>query len=427
MESKLPHPVEQRAVDTIDGVSVASLISQFDSPLYVYSLSSIKEQYEKMASAFKIFPHRIHYAIKAMNNLAILKFIYSLGASADTVSVEEIEFCLKVGFTPDRIIFTPSGPSEKDIDYALTRNIMITIDNFQNIEYIGKKYGSAHPISIRINPEVLSGGDEKISVAGKQSKFGLGMNKIEEAKVLCAKYSIPIVGLHIHTGSDISNAEEYFQAVDNLVKVALTFEKLQFIDLGSGFHVPYKPHDEHDVETDMHNYAAEIQKRYLKLKEKFGSEDFVMKFEPGKFIVSKSGYLLVSASVVKNNNGVNFAIVDSGLNHLIRPMMYSKAYHYITNASNPTGEKHKYNVCGYICETDTFGAEREISEIRQGDVLIIHNAGAYGMTMASNYNCKLRPAEVAVYQGKATLVRRRETFEDLISTQCIVDLSPQAK
>ena len=409
-----------RATDAIGGVPVRELVEKFGSPLYVYDLEAVESQYSKLDTAFKGFEHRIHFAVKALPNLSVLSFIRSLGAGADTVSVEEIQCCLKAGFQPQDIIFTPSGPSEADIDFALGLDIMITVDNLQSLEYIGQKFGSAKTVSIRLNPEVFSGGDEKISVAGKQSKFGLGMNLVEEAKRVCAKYGVRIEGLHIHTGSDISNSSDYFQAVDNLVKVALTFPPLKFVDLGSGFKVVYNPENPEDKETDLCAYAAEIQKRHQVLKDAFHQEDFRMKFEPGKFIVCQSGYLLTTASVVKNTNGTNFVIVDSGMNHLIRPMMYSKAYHLITNASNPLGEKKEYSICGYICETDTFGAHRSVAEVRKGDIMMIHNAGAYCMSMASNYNCKLRPAEVAIYRGKHHLVRKRETIEDLLHNQILL-------
>ena|SRR3990167_8467446 len=407
---------------SIGGVSVASLVEQFGSPLYVYDLETIRAQFHKMQSAFKDFNHSIHFAVKSMNNISILRFINGLGACADTVSVEEIETALKAGFTPSQIIFTPSGPSHADIDFALSRQIMITVDNLDGLEYIGQKYGATAAVSIRINPEVFAGGDDKISVAGKESKFGLAMSSMDTAKAIAAKYNTKIVGLHIHTGSDISSSSDYFEAVDNLIKVASTFETLDFLDLGSGFKVIYNPENPEDHETDLVEYGQRIKAIHDQMKSHFKNDKFQMKFEPGKYIVCSSGHLVITANVVKETNGVNFVIVDSGLNHLIRPMMYAKAYHKITNATNIEGPKTEYNVCGYICETDTFGSNRLLHKVSPGDQLIIHNAGAYGMTMASNYNCKPRPAEVAVLSGKATLVRRRETFEEIIHTQVIVDL-----
>jgi diaminopimelate decarboxylase len=406
----------------IGGVSVASLVQEFGSPLYAYDLESIRSQFQKMKSAFEGFNHSLHFAVKSMNNISVLKFIKNLGACADTVSVEEIEICLCAGFETKQIIFTPSGPSTADIDYALGKGIMITIDNLVGLEYIGQKYGGDAAVSIRLNPEVLSGGDDKICVAGKQSKFGLAMSSIDAAKAIATKYGTKVVGLHIHTGSDISSSSDYFEAVDNLIKVASTFETLDFLDLGSGFKVTYNPEDPKDKETNLVDYGTRIKDIHDQMKSHFKNEKFEIKFEPGKFIICKSGNLIVTANVVKETNGVQFVIVDSGLNHLIRPMMYAKAFHKITNASKIEGPESEYNICGYICETDTFGSKRTLHAVSPGDHLIIHNAGAYGMTMASNYNCKPRPAEVAISGGKANLVRKRETFEEIIKTQVIIDL-----
>ena len=405
----------------LTSVSIPELISKYGSPLYIYDVEIMRKQYTKLKSAFKNFKNDLHFAVKALPNVSVLSFLRSLGAFVDTVSVEEIKLCMKAGFVQNQIIFTPSGPSEPDIDFALDQGIMITVDNLQSIEYIGQKYGSSRPISIRLNPEVLSGGDEKISVAGKQSKFGLAMGNVDKAKDLCKKYQLRVEGIHIHTGSDISSSSDYFQAVDNLVSVALTFENLKFVDLGSGFKIVYNPENEADKETNLDAYAEDILKRFNALKDKFKDEEFTMKFEPGKFIVSDSGYLITTATVVKNSNETDFVIVDSGLNHLIRPMMYSKAFHKITNHSNPQGEKKKYNVCGYICETDTFGTGRLLNEVRKGDHIVIHNAGAYCMSMASNYNCKCRPAEIIIQNGKDFLVRNRESFEDIIRHQILID------
>lgn len=412
------HPVLGSSVGSIP---VADLISRHGSPLYVYDLGSISGQYAKMSQAFSSFNHKIQYAVKALNNSSILKYVASLGAGADTVSVEEIELCLRAGFEAKDIIFTPSGPSESAIDFAFSKNVMITVDNFQSIEYIGRVYGEKYPISIRLNPEVFAGGDEKISVAGLNSKFGLAIDKLEGALKICKQYSVPVVGLHIHTGSDIGESDNYFKAVNRVVDLALSLGNLQFIDLGSGFKVSYHPEDQSFKDTDIDEYASKIKTLHQKLVEKFGNPEFEFKFEPGKYLVGKSGYFLTTATVVKENNGYHFVILDSGLNHLIRPMMYGKAYHYIENISNPEGKVKKYQVCGYICETDTFGSDRLLTEVRPGDTIVIHNAGAYCMTMASNYNSKGRPAEVAILDGVDYLIRRRETFEDLVRSEVVAD------
>jgi diaminopimelate decarboxylase len=226
------------------------------------------------------------------------------------------------------------------------------------------------------------------------------------------KYGIRIIGLHQHTGSDIKDAEPFLQVADILFEAAKHFPDLEIIDLGGGFKVSYMPGD---AVTDMELLGNKISERFKKFCQEYGRE-LQLWFEPGKFLVSESGCLLVTTTVVKEDPARNFVHVDSGLNHLIRPMMYG-SYHHILNVSNPTGEEKPYNVVGYICETDTFASDRLLPEVSQGDVLAFLNAGAYGFTMSSNYNARLRPAEVLVDNGEAKLVRRRETLEDLLLTQ----------
>ncbi len=228
-----------------------------------------------------------------------------------------------------------------------------------------------------------------------------------------------ITGVHMHTGSDIYDIDAFLRATEILFNVALTFKDLEYIDFGSGFKVPYK---EGDIETDIIELGQKLSKRFNSFCDDFGRELTLM-FEPGKFLVSEAGQFLAQVNVVKQTTSTVFAGIDSGLNHLIRPMFYD-AYHHIENISNPTGKKRFYTVVGYICETDTFGANRRISEIKEGDILCFKNAGAYCFTMASNYNSRYRPAEVLVYKNKDYLIRERETLDDLLSrqTQVSIDL-----
>ena len=417
------HPIskEEAALlntNHIAGVSIDDLVQKYGSPLYVYDLESIRSQYLNLVKAFGGFKHQIHYAVKANSSMSILKFISSLGASVDTVSVAEIKCCLQAGFRPENIVFTPSGPSPQDLEFAINNSIIMVLDNKQVIEWIGKTFKKPIDIAIRLNPLVFTGGDDKISVAGENSKFGMDSKTVEEVKTICKQYGLNIVGVHIHTGSDISDKEKYMQAIDFLVKIAIGFDSLKFVDLGSGFKVSYHSGDKKDKDTNLEEYSKDIHSKLQCLIDKF---DLQVKFEPGKYIVGKSGYLITTAEVVKEANGHNFVIVDSGLNHLIRPMMYSKAFHYIHNASNLNGAHKKYNVCGYVCETDNFGLDRDLSEVRPGDKIIIHNAGAYGFTMASNYNLRCRPAEVAIKDKNHFLIRQRESFEDILKHQLIIN------
>jgi diaminopimelate decarboxylase len=409
---------------TLSGVEVDTLVQQYGSPLYVYDVDRITHQFTKMTNSFKLFPHKIHFAVKALTNVSIVKHLGKLGCGVDAVSAGEIQVALKAGVPAENIIFTPSGPSQYALDLAYKLGVMITLDSLSSLRYWGENYVDK-PCAIRINPHVLAGGDDKISVAGIDSKFGISMNFIDQIMEIVNEYGIIVEGLHIHTGSDISNGNDYFDAVDRLITVSSQFQDLTFLDFGSGFKLRYhKPNSPTDNETDLDNYADMLKQRWESIKEKEGKE-LEFRFEPGKYLVGDAGYFITTANVVKEGPVCTFVSVNSGLNHLIRPMMYSKAYHKITNVSNPEGELKKYNVVGYICETDTFGTDRMLNEVRAGDHIVLHNAGAYCFTMASNYNMRERPAEVAVRSGVHKLITKRETFEDMVKNQIDVDFDTE--
>jgi diaminopimelate decarboxylase len=400
-------------------VEVETLISEYGSPLYVYDVERITSQYNKMCSIFKVFPHKIHFACKALTNVSILKHLGKLGSGIDAVSPGEVSIALKAGIQPENIIFTPSGPSKEEIKLAFDLNLMITLDSLSSLKHWGEHYNTK-PVSIRINPHVMSGGDEKISVAGIDSKFGISIDFKERIVNIVEEYGIKVEGLHIHTGSDISKESDYFDAVDRLISISHLFKDLKFLDFGSGFKLSYQKPDCDDTETDLEEYTVHLKERWDKIKDSQGKE-LEFRFEPGKFLVGDAGYFITTCNVVKQGPVCNFVSVNSGLNHLIRPMMYAKAYHKISNVSNPEGELKKYHVVGYICETDTFGKDRMLNEVREGDLIVLHNAGAYCYTMASTYNTRERPAEVAVKSGVHKLINKRETFEDLTRNMVEVD------
>jgi diaminopimelate decarboxylase len=297
--------------------------------------------------------------------------------------------------------------------------LRMNLDSLPLLEKFGQTYGNLFPICLRINPHIMAGGTLKISTGHKDSKFGISIEQAEEINEIVQKYDLNVVGLHQHTGSDFKNANVIIEAAEKLFELTFKyFPNIQFIDLGSGFKVAYK---EDDHVTDMEKLGKEVVKVFNNFCEKFGRE-VELWFEPGKFLVSESGYLLVNANIVKHNPARNFIGVDSGLNHLIRPMMYD-AYHEIINGSNLEGnEKELYDIVGYICETDTFGKDRLLPKTKEGDIMVIKNAGAYGFSMASNYNSRFRPAEVLIYNGKANLIRQRETMEDILKNQVVIDL-----
>jgi len=392
-----------------------SVAEAYGDPVYVYDSEKIKSQFNRLTTAFsKVKNLKLNYAAKALSNISILRLMNSLGSGLDTVSIQEVKLGLMAGFRPEDIIFTPNGVSLEEIEEAATLGVQINIDNLSILE----QFGSAQPdipVCIRINPHVMAGGNSKISVGHIDSKFGISIHQIPHLLRIVDLTQMKINGIHMHTGSDILDIDVFLYASEILFETAKSFKDLEFIDFGSGFKVPYK---EGDIQTNIEELGQKLSSRFNDFCKAYGKE-LTLAFEPGKFLVSEAGYFLAKVNVVKQTTSTVFAGIDSGFNHLIRPMLYG-ASHEIVNLSNPKGRERYYSVVGYICETDTFGNNRRISEISEGDLLCFKNAGAYCFTMASNYNSRFRPPEVLWYKGKAHLIRERENFDDLIRNQ--VDL-----
>ena len=398
----------------IGGIPITELVNSFDTPLYVYDANIIDRQYAHLKQAFSSCKTRINFACKALNNVKVMRHLHDLGACLDTVSIQEVWLGLKAGFTPEEIIYTPNCVSMEEIDLAVKEGVMINIDNISILEQFGLKYGNTVPICIRINPHVMAGGNINISTGHIDSKFGISIYQMRHVDRVVKNTGLNVIGLHMHTGSDIVDVDIFLRAADILFEQAEHFPDLTFIDFGSGFKVPYKP-DDHS--TDIEELGEKLTARFKEFCTEYGRE-LELWFEPGKFLVSQAGTFLVKVNVLKQTTAAMFVGVDSGLNHLIRPMLYN-GYHHITNVSNPEGALRLYTVVGYICETDTFGWDRKLNEVREGDILAFNNAGAYGMTMSSNYNSRFRPAEVLIKHGKAELIRRRETLDDILRNQIL--------
>jgi diaminopimelate decarboxylase len=402
----------------IQGIDSLDLCAHYGTPLYVYDAQIIENQYNILRGAFSSVPKlRINYAIKALTNLSVLKLMRRLGACVDCVSIEEVKICLSVGFTPEQIGYTPSGVQWSEIEEAVALNVKIHLDSVRLMQRFGERFGASVPVGLRLNPHVLAGGNFKISTAHEKSKFGISILQLADIHEVREKTGLIIEGLHQHTGSEIKEAEVFLQVAEIMLDAAKKFPDLRYLDFGGGFKVPYKPKEKG---TDMAHLGVAIGERFNSFCKEYGRE-LELVFEPGKFLVAQCGTLFVNVNVVKHAPSVSFAAVDSGLNHLIRPMMYD-AYHEIENVSNPDGEKQAYNVVGYICETDNFAEDRLLPEISEGNILAIRNAGAYGFMMSSQYNSRIRPAEVMIFEGKDYLVRHRETLEDILRNQIAMDI-----
>jgi len=393
------------------GVDALALTEKYDSPLYVYDFATIERQYKRLTAAFEGVDLQINYACKANTNINILKLIRELGAGLDAVSIQEIRLGLHAGYQPDEILYTPNGVSMEEMDQAVKEGVQINVDNISMLEQFGQKYPD-YPICIRLNPHIMAGGNSKISVGHIDSKFGISFHQMPLVKRIVEATGMVIEGLHMHTGSEILDSDVFLNGAEILLNAATGFSDLKYVDFGSGFKVPYK---EYDMETDIEELGQKITKRFKKFCKDYGRE-ITLKFEPGKYLVSEAGFFLAKVNVIKQTTSTVFAGLDSGLNHLIRPMFYD-SYHQIFNLNKPSGKSRIYTVVGYICETDTFGVNRKINEIVEGDILAFKNAGAYCFSMSSNYNSRYRPAEVLIYKGKDYLIRAREDMEDLLRNQ----------
>lgn len=388
---------------------------EFGTPLYVYHAEKIKEQYQKLTTAFAILDTHFFYASKALTNINILRYIREIGCNVDCSSINEVKLALHAGFEPAKILYTSNGIAFSEIEEAVSAGVHINIDSLSNLEKFGKKYGHSYPAGIRIRPNIMAGGNLKISTGHDGSKFGIPVNQLDKIEALVKETGLFIRTLHIHTGSDIKDADVFVNGMEVLFELIPHFPELEIIDLGGGFKVPYQTGEK---ETDVNLLAKKIKETFDNHPIAGNNKKFQLWFEPGKFLVSECGYLLAEVTVLKDTGTIVFAAVNSGLNHLIRPMMYD-AYHHIENISNPTGEHKTYTITGNICETDTFAANRPLNEIREGDILAFYNAGAYGFEMASNYNARFKPAEVLVRENKLQLIRKRDNMEDLLKNQVV--------
>ncbi len=401
----------------IGKVKVSQLIERFGSPLYVYDEDILRDRIKILKKSIGYPNKQILYACKSNTNPSIMKVFREEGAWIDAVSPWEVEIAFKAGYQSHEILYTGDNVTDEEMKYCLDKNIQQNLGSLSQIERYGKMNPHSH-ICIRINPDCGAGHHGHTITGGPESKFGIYFDKIDKIKSLASKYDLKIVGIHSHIGSGILEVDEFIKAIDIILGAAQHFKTLEFIDFGGGIGIPYRPRD-HGI--DIAHFGQRISQRFSQFCKEYG-RNLSLYLEPGRFLVGESGTLLVTVNNIKETPTHKFAGTNSGFNHLIRPMTYG-SYHEIVNCSNPEGTPHKIAVSGNICESgDVFtqngkGIEdQSIPEIREGDILGILNAGAYGFSMASNYNTRPRPAEVMVRDGQARLIRRRETFDDLTQT-----------
>ena len=384
----------------------------YGTPLYVYHAEKMEAQYQSLLTHFANKSVCFFYACKALTNIHVLEVIKKSGCNIDCSSINEVKLAMHVGFDPSNILYTSNSVDFEEIKEAVSLGVHVNIDSLSNVEKFGMAFGNRYPVGVRIRPDIMAGGNLKISTGHDKSKFGIPAKQIEELKALQEKYKINIATLHIHTGSEIKDVAVFLQSAVVFENLLPHFPSVNILDFGGGFKVPYQPNEKG---TDIALLGAEVNKIMANLSAKVG-RNLTAWFEPGKYLVSEAGFFITKVNVLKQSGEISFAGINTGLNHLIRPMFYD-AYHHIDNLTAPHKALKNYAVVGNICETDTFAWDRPIPTIEEGDFLVFYNAGAYGYEMSSNYNARFKPAQVLFENGAHRLISRTDTFEDLLALQ----------
>lgn len=393
--------------------SLLDYANKYGTPLYVYDGNQILNRYKELYEFIDYPKLKILYAMKANYNVGILKLLKKNNAYLDTVSPGEVMLALKLGFTKDEILFTSNNITDAEMNEVQETGVLFNIGAISSLEKYGKSF-PGNNVCVRFNPDVYAGENKYVQTAGAITKFGILMSDLDKVLEIAAKYKLKIVGIHEHTGSGIGQTEKVFESMNNLLSIATkeNFPDLEFIDFGGGLKVNYTPTAQH---IDWKKFGEKVSKVFTEFCKNYGKELY-MYFEPGKFVVAESGYLIIQVNTIKNNRGRLIAGTNSGFNHLIRPLLYG-SYHHIENLTNPNGKKYLYDVCGNICESgDCFAEQRELPEIREGDLLIIKTAGAYCYSMGSIYNLRSMPSELLVIDDQEYLITKK------LSSSQIADL-----
>ncbi|NQV91627.1 diaminopimelate decarboxylase [Candidatus Woesearchaeota archaeon] len=401
-----------------DKNNLKNLAEKYGTPLYVYEGDLILQRYHELYNFIPWKKLQIYYAMKANYNIAILKLLEKEGANIDAVSPGDILMAMEAGFTKERILFTANKITNEEMHEVQKLGVLFNIGSISRLE----KYGQSYPgseVCIRFNPDVVAGENKNVATGGENSKFGIFLEKVDDVVNICNHHNLKVVGIHEHTGSGIPETVQMMQGMKNILNLITPkrFPDLRFVDFGGGFKVPYHPDEKR---LDYHLFGKEVVTIFSEFCQSYGKE-LEMYFEPGKYLVAESGNLIVEVTEIKQNPGKVIIGTNSGFPQLIRPMFYG-AYHHIINLSNPEGPLKEYDIVGNICESgDCFAVDRELPEIREGDFLVIQNAGAYCYSMGGVYNLRAMPAEVLMVDGKDQLVRKRLSNQELIKS--IVDES----
>jgi diaminopimelate decarboxylase len=391
------------------------LAEKYGTPLYVYNEKILRKRCKDLKELINYPNFTVNYSPKANSNLELIKIVRDEGLCVDAMSPGEIYINLMAGYKPEEIFFISNNVSEDEFRYAIHAGVKISVDSVSQLEMYGK-INPGGKIAFRINPGVGAGHHEKLKTAGQKTKFGIEITSIDEVKKIIEEYNLKLIGINQHIGSLFMNGDAYLESTENILKIAKQFDDLEFIDLGGGFGIPYQK-QANQPRLDLKELGNKLTVVINNWINDYGKE-IEFKIEPGRYIVAESSILLGKVNAVKTNYKIRYVGTDLGFNVLLRPAMYDSHHDveiYRTNGT-PSLKEESVRIVGNICETgDIIAKDRILPEIFEKDILGVLDSGAYGYSMSSNYNNRLRPAEVLIQSdGTSRLIRRRDTLEDLV-------------
>lgn len=388
----------------------ARLAERYGTPAYVYSARVLRNHCRALVRAFPGVSLR--YAMKANANPSLLRMIRGQRLGVDTVSAWEVALARECGFRPRDIVYSGSNPTDEELEAVHKAGVLANLDALSALRRYGKLHRGA-PVSLRLNLDIGGGHHPHVVTAGPDSKFGLAPEELPEARALIARYGLKLVGLHQHIGSGVFDLSLWMEAFEALLELAGAIPGVQIVDAGGGFGVPYRP-DESPIDLPVWGRAITSRMARFNAARKKKAR---LVLEPGRYVVCEAGVLVARVTTVKRTRDRVFVGVDSGMHHLVRPAMY-QAWHPVVTYPRRDGPQERVFVVGPICESgDVLAEERTMAVPREGDLVVVGNAGAYGFAMASHYNLRARPAEVLVDGDRARLVRKRESYRDVVRTR----------
>lgn len=398
-----------------EGLSPIELIEKYGSPLYVYNERILKDRCREVKRLLKYPKFEVQFSAKANSNLKLLKIVKEEGLHVDAMSPGEIYIQMKAGFTADEIFYVSNNVSAEEMKFAVERGITVSVDSVSQLELFGK-INPGGRVAIRFNPGVGAGHSDKVVTAGKRTKFAVDPVFIPKVKEIIERYNLKLIGINQHIGSLFMEGTPYVESVKALLKIAEQFDTLEFIDMGGGFGVPYHK-QQGEERLDLSALGRELDKNIDEWMEHYGRKINV-KIEPGRYISAECCVILGTVNAVKNNYGKKYIGTDIGFNVLARPVIYNSHHDIEIYRKSEVESKvtEPVTIVGNICESgDIIARERMLPEIFEQDILGILDCGAYGYAMSSNYNSRLRPAEILIREnGEIQVIRRRDTLEDLL-------------